>query len=93
MEASKKLFGMFLICIFVISASVDVSMADEAIIDEKFRPTYEHIGSEMDNCYYKCLTVCATTDTPQKKCNTQRGGDCVQRILQVFAEDIEKMKH
>ncbi|KAH0664708.1 hypothetical protein KY285_025914 [Solanum tuberosum] len=82
MEASKKLFAMFLICIFVISSSVDISMASKAITNEKFRKTYEHIGSELDNCYYKCSTVCATTGRPKDSCNTQCGGDCVQRILQ-----------
>uniref|UniRef100_M1A363 Anti-PCD protein n=1 Tax=Solanum tuberosum TaxID=4113 RepID=M1A363_SOLTU len=93
MEASKKLFAVFLICIFVISSCVDISMATKEINDEKFRNTYEDMAVEYEKCCTKCVILCAANGKEKTACETHCGGECVAQILQDFAEDIDKMKH
>lgn len=78
MEASKKLFALFLICIVVISSCVDVSMAEEKFDDEKYRKKYEEIGGEYQFYYNRCLNICKSK---KLDCKTHCGGETVQSIL------------
>ncbi|XP_027773860.1 uncharacterized protein LOC107022070 [Solanum pennellii] len=92
MEASKKLFSLFLICIFVVSSCVDISMATKEVNDERFRKTYENMADDYGKCRTKCVALCTASGKEKSACETRCGGECVAKIFRVFAEDIEKMK-
>ncbi|TMW82886.1 hypothetical protein EJD97_004151 [Solanum chilense] len=92
MEASKKLFSLFLICIFVVSSCVDISMATKEVNDERFRKTYENMADDYGKCCTKCVALCTANGKEKSACETRCGGECVAKIFRVFAEDIEKMK-
>ncbi|XP_055829159.1 uncharacterized protein LOC129898594 [Solanum dulcamara] len=79
MEASKKLVAVFLVCIIVISSSVQVSMANE----EKF----EAASTDYIGCYNECQKECSGGYT---HCEMKCDEDCTAKLLK---DRIQKLKN
>ncbi|XP_055832517.1 uncharacterized protein LOC129901392 [Solanum dulcamara] len=90
MEASKKLVAVFLVCIIVISSSVQISMADGESNTEKFKTAFNTAAVEYTACYNLCQKECSDAGFGYTHCEMKCDEDCTAKLLK---EKIQNMKN